>query len=185
MRHWLLALALLAILLPARAEEEAPDPEVVAQAAIFWQQGYRLHAAGQYPRAAQMFRMSIAVHPTAEGHTFLGWSLSHMGRLEEAIEECRTAIEIDPDFGNPYNDIGVYLMDLERYDEAGPWFLQAMEAARCCCYQFPHFNYGRLLVMQGDLERARHHFHEALRHEPGYTPARRALELLAEMGEEL
>jgi hypothetical protein len=27
--------------------------------------------------------------------------------LEEATAECLRAIEIDPDFGNPYNDIGV------------------------------------------------------------------------------
>jgi len=26
--------------------------------------------------------------------------------LEEATAECLRAIEIDPDFGNPYNDIG-------------------------------------------------------------------------------
>jgi Tfp pilus assembly protein PilF len=29
--------------------------------------------------------------------------------LDEATDECRRAIEIDPQFGNPSNDIGVYL----------------------------------------------------------------------------
>ena len=61
------------------------------------------------------------VHPTAEAHTFLGWSLSFQGRLEEATAECLRAIEIDPDFGNPYNDIGVYLMQQGKLDDAIPW----------------------------------------------------------------
>ncbi|NIO09761.1 MAG: tetratricopeptide repeat protein, partial [Deltaproteobacteria bacterium] len=44
--------------------------------------------------------------PTAEAYTFLGWTYSFMGQLNEAIEECQRAITLDPDFGNPYNDIG-------------------------------------------------------------------------------
>src|SRR5262249_38344426 len=59
-------------------------------------------------------RRSIAIHPTAEAHTFLGWTLSHLGRHEDAIAECKTAIAVDPLFGNPYNDIGAYLIELGR-----------------------------------------------------------------------
>src|SRR5881628_1104671 len=55
------------------------------------------------------------------GAHLLGWTLSFQGRLEEATEECLRAIEIDPEFGNPYNDIGVYLMQRDRLDEAIPW----------------------------------------------------------------
>src|SRR2546430_7197875 len=55
---------------------------------------------------SDLYQQSIDVHPTAEAHTFLGWTLSFQGRLEEATRECLKAIEVDPDFGNPYNDIG-------------------------------------------------------------------------------
>ena len=44
----------------------------------------------------ERYQRSIDVYPTAEAHTFLGWALSVQGRLDEATDECRRAIEIDP-----------------------------------------------------------------------------------------
>ena len=56
------------------------EPEVATpppQALLLWQQGYALHLVGRYQLAARFFRKSIEIHPTAEAHTFLGWSLSY------------------------------------------------------------------------------------------------------------
>ena len=97
-----------------------------ARAELLWQQGYVFHALGAYDRAVALFERSIEPHPTVEGHTFLGWSLSHLGRIDEAIAECKKAIAIDPDFGNPYNDIGVYLVELDRSDDAIAWLEEAI-----------------------------------------------------------
>lgn len=144
-----------------------------------WRAGYLLHLQGQYERAAEQFRASIEAYPTAEGHTFLGWSLSHLGRLDAAIAHCKEAIRLDPDFGNPYNDIGVYLVALGRPDEAIPWLEKAIAAKRYCCYHFAHTNLGRLLLEKGRLAEARRHFERALQLEPGYTPALQGLEMMA------
>jgi len=38
--------------------------------------------------------------------------------------------EIDPEFGTPYNDIGGYLMERERLDEALPWLQKAKQVRR-------------------------------------------------------
>ena len=101
-----------------------------------------------------------------------------LGQVEEALAECKKAIALDPDYGNPYNDIGAYLIDLGRPEEAIPWLEKAIAAKRYCCYQFAHFNLGRVRFMQGDLGGARRSFEEALRHEPDYPAARMALEYL-------
>ena len=162
----------------SRAEELTPRQ----QAHLFWQQGYVLHLVGEYEAAIGTFRRSIEVHPTAEAHTFLGWSLSMLGRYEEAIAECERAIPLDPDYGNPYNDIGVYLIELDRAEEAVPWLKKAMRAKRYCCYQFPYFNLGRVLVMQRRLEEAKQAFERALEYDPDYPLARKALELIREHG---
>jgi Tfp pilus assembly protein PilF len=119
-------------------------------------------------------------YPTAEGHTFLGWSLSHLGHTEQAIAQCKKAIELDPDYGNPYNDIGVYLIDLGRPDEAIPWLKKAMQAKRYCCFQFPHFNLGRVLLMKGRVAEAERAFERALSYDADYLPARKALEVIRE-----
>jgi Tfp pilus assembly protein PilF len=169
----------------ACAAAAQPEPQALSaeeRARIAWQAGYVLHQLGDYPRAIQAYRASIAIRPSAEAHTFLGWALGHLGRIEEAIAECETAIRLDPEFGNPYNDIGVYLIELGRPEEAIPWLEKAIAAKRYCCYQFPHFNLGRVLLMQGKMLEARRAFERALEHDPDYLPARMALEYLRRRG---
>ena len=108
-RPFLAAVFLVALsLTPAGQGQSGEHSEVPDQmrAYALWQQGYLLHLHGQYRAAVDSFRESIEILPTAEGHTFLGWSLSMLGHLEQALAECKKAIALDPDFGNPYNDIG-------------------------------------------------------------------------------
>ncbi|MFQ5935384.1 MAG: tetratricopeptide repeat protein [Acidiferrobacterales bacterium] len=156
------------------AEKIGPEEE----AYLLWQEGYFLHLMGQYDSAITRFTESIANHPTAEAYTFRGWSLSMQGRLPEAISECKQAIDLDPEYGNPYNDIGVYLIDLGRPDEAIPWLKKAMGAKRYCCYQYPHFNLGRVLLLKGRLTEAIESFERALSYEPDYEPALKALKYI-------
>ncbi|MBU6429271.1 MAG: tetratricopeptide repeat protein, partial [Cyanobacteria bacterium REEB65] len=67
------------------------------------------------------YRRSLEFCPTAEAYTFLGWTFSFLGNLQEAIAACQKAIHLDPEFGNPYNDIGVYLIEQGSYDQAIPY----------------------------------------------------------------
>ena len=166
-------------MLPAAEADDASLPE---KANLLWKKGYYLHAIGKYEKAIELFSESIETYPTAEAYTFRGWSMSMLGRLDEAIAECKLAIELDPDYGNPYNDIGVYLIDLGRLDEAIPWLKKAMQAKRYCCYQFPHFNLGRVLLMRGQVSEAAQSFTRALRYDPDYLPPRMMLEFIREQG---
>ncbi len=166
---------------PLRGAEPEATPSR-QQAYLLWQNGYLLHMFGEYGQAVEQFRKSIEVQPTAEGHTYLGWSLSKLGRLEEAIVECKKAIPLDPDYGNPYNDIGVYLIELGRSDEAIPWLKKAIRARRYCCYNFPHFNLGRILLMKGRTVEAERAFERSLSYDSGYLPALKALDLIREQG---
>ncbi len=77
--------------------------------------------AQEFDDAIRLYKESIALYPTADAHTYLGWAYSFVGRLNEAIAQCEIAIQLDPEFGNPYNDIGVYLMQQQRFDDAIPW----------------------------------------------------------------
>ena len=71
-------------------------------------EGYNRHRNGDYDRAQELYLKSIRSYPTAHAYTFLGWSMSMQGRYSEAIEQCEKAIQLNPDYGNPYNDIGSY-----------------------------------------------------------------------------
>ncbi|MGH9775143.1 MAG: tetratricopeptide repeat protein [Candidatus Acidiferrales bacterium] len=150
----------------------------VAEARELFEAAYEAQTDGDFESAVELYQLSLQLHPTAEAHTFLGWTYHYQGKIEEAIEECKRAIEVDPDFGNPYNDIGAYLIALQRYDEAIPWLERAVEARRYEPRHFPHFNLGRVYLAKGMLNRARECFARALRAEPRYDPAREALEVL-------
>jgi tetratricopeptide (TPR) repeat protein len=150
--------------------------EEMALAWSFLEEGYQAQAEGDYDHAIELYRRSIKTHPTAEAHTYLGWTLHFQGKYEEAIEECKRAIHLDPEFGNPYNDIGAYLIETERYDEAIPWLERAIEAKRYEPRHFPYFNLGRVYVAKGLLNVAREQFRRALRVEPKYDLAKEALE---------
>jgi Tfp pilus assembly protein PilF len=145
------------------------------------QEAYEAQMAGDYDRAVELYRGSLALHPTAEAHTFLGWTYHFQGKINEAIAECKRAINVDPDFGNPYNDIGAYLIDLERYDEAIPWLEQAVAAKRYEPRHFPYFNLGRVYLAKGMITRARELFQKSLEIEPRYTLARQAIERVRRM----
>jgi Tfp pilus assembly protein PilF len=157
------------------------SPDRKSQAQQRFEEAFDAQMQGDFDRAVELYRGSIALHPTAEAHTFLGWTYHMQGKIPEAIGECKRAIEIDPDFGNPYNDIGAYLIEQERYDEAIPWLEQAIAAKRYDPRHFPYFNLGRVYLAKGLLNRARELFRKSLEIEPRYTLARQALEDLRRM----
>lgn len=133
---------------------------------------------GDLDEAMRLYRASIEILPTSEAHTFLGWAHSFRREYEEAMRCCRAAISLDPDFGNPYNDIGAYLIELNRWDEAVPWLQAALRARRYRSYHFPHFNLGRVHEHRFDFSLAEREYRLALRFQADYEPARQALRRL-------
>jgi tetratricopeptide (TPR) repeat protein len=154
-------------------------PETPRERAIaLWREAYRQQMAGDLDGAIATYRRSIETCPTAEAHTFLGWTYSFQGRLDEATAECLRAIEVDPDFGNPYNDIGVYLMQRDRHDEAIPWLEKAKRAPRYEPRQFPYMNLARIHMKHGRWWDALHELEAAVRLAPADADLARTLHSL-------
>jgi protein-L-isoaspartate O-methyltransferase len=151
---------------------------VMAAALRAFQAAYILQSAGELERAADAYERSLRLAPSAEAHTFLGWTYSFMGRYDDAISECRRAIDVDPAFGNPYNDIGAYLIEQGKLDDAVPWLERAIASPRYCCYFYAHTNLARVYLQKGMREWARKSLHAALRVNPEYEPARELLRRL-------
>ena len=143
-----------------------------------FQRAYHLQQNGTLGDAIELYRASIQIHPTAEAHTFLGWTYSILGRHQDAIDECQRAIAVDPDFGNPYNDIGAYLLELGRWEEALPWFEEAKAAPRYEARVYPYVNQGRALEQLGRAWEALEAYRRAQAVNPEYEPARLAFRAL-------
>src|SRR5437773_5203437 len=138
-------------------------------------EAYEAQLAHDYERAIELYKRSIETYPTAEAHTFLGLLYSFQNRYDEAIEECLEAIQVDETLGNPYNDIGSYL--LAKGDAYGcvRWFKRALLAPRYESYAFPHFNLGRVYEMRRKYLDAARHYGLAVEQQPTFTEAASAL----------
>lgn len=144
--------------------------------------GYRLQTQGRLEEALFHYRQSLDARPTAEAMTFYGWALSALGRLEEAIDACKQAIGIDRHFGNPYNDIGAYLIELGRPGEAIAWLEKAIQARRYDAPHFPYVNMGAAYESLGQVSDALLAYKRALSIQPDHPPARkRLLDLIASL----
>lgn len=149
-----------------------------AEALRWWQRGHEAQMQGQLTEAIELYTRSIEIHPTAEAHTFRGWAYSFQGDLATAITECQQAIAVDPDFGNPYNDIGAYLIQQGKLREAIPWLQQAFDAKRYECPFYPRFNLGRVYEKLGDDMRAMKLYKEAYALNHDYKQALQAFRRL-------
>ena len=138
-------------------------------------------ARHDFQQAIDLYTRSIDTFPTAEAYTFRGWTYSFLGDYDRAIAECLEAIKVDPDFGNPYNDIGAYLIEQEKWDEAIPWFKKAIEAKRYEARCYPHFNLGRVYEHQHKWEQARECYAQAYALDRRYVSALAAVRKLRAM----
>ena len=149
------------------------------QEAMEWVgKAYQLHMKGEVEKAIGLYTKSLEIFPTAEAYTFRGWARSFEKDYAAAIEDCHRAIDLDPEFGNPYNDIGAYYVEQDEPDDAIPWLRMALKAKRYESYCFPHFNLGRVFEAKGQLEKALEHYRKALDENPGYALAAKAVERL-------
>lgn len=126
----------------------------------------------RFSEARKCFEKSVRIYPTADGLTYLGWMLSFEGFYVEALDLCFKAIQIDPDFGNPYNDIGVYLLRVGRLEESIIWFQRAARAARYEPRHFAHFNLSQVYIRQGKLSRAYQQIIMALKYCPEHEQSK-------------
>ena len=139
------------------------------------QEAYEHQMNKEFDEAIDLYKKSIEAYPTAEAHTFLGWTYSWMGRIDDAIVECHKAIDVDPTFGNPYNDIGSYLLTKGQIDDAIPWLERALQAPRYESYCYPHMNLGRAYEVKRDWIRAKEEYRKALHEQQDYRPAAEGL----------
>lgn len=132
---------------------------------------YELQKNGKFNEAIENYTRSIDNFPTPEAFTFMAWTYSCMGDLDSAIEKCKSAIELDPDFGNPYNDIGAYLISLGNYEEALYWLETATVSKRYDQKHLPYFNLGRVMEKKGEWNEAEGYYQKSLEYKSNFTPA--------------
>jgi Tfp pilus assembly protein PilF len=131
------------------------------RAVTLMERAYESQQAGDLDDAVQLYKASIDEIPTAEAHTYLGWTYSFQGKYDDAIEQCKRAILVDPEFGNPYNDIGSYMIQKGMFEQAIPWLKMAKKAPRYEPRHFPYLNLFRIYIKTGQLDAAQRELEQA------------------------
>jgi tetratricopeptide (TPR) repeat protein len=158
-------------------EQEITNP-VKREAIDFFNRAFAAQQAADYDEAIRLYKKSIEIYPTAEAYTFLGWTYSFQGDYDRAIAECLAAIAVDANFGNPYNDIGSYLIAKGNFYDCVRWFKLAIKAGRYEARAYPHFNLAFVYEKRGKFLEAARHYGFALEEQPNYVQAYKALRKL-------
>jgi tetratricopeptide (TPR) repeat protein len=110
----------------------------------------------------------VGAYPDDErAHTLLGGYYFGRQDWQAAIDEYHKAIAINPEFSQPYNQLGYALRFLERYDEAEQAFKKYVELIPK--EPNPYDSYAELLLKRGRFEESIAQYRKALAHNPKFV----------------
>jgi protein O-mannosyl-transferase len=175
--HWvyLSALGIIALVaaLVMRVVESLRTPAVVygfaaivlpVLALLTWRQ------AGMYTDMETLWRRTLATNPDCWlAHNNLGLLLKDQGHIEEAMEHCQKAIQINPNDLETLNNLGAALAAQSRFEEAIKNFRKAIQIN-------PNFsealaNLGVALATKGQFDEAIENFRKAIQIKPNNSEA--------------
>ncbi|MCK5884814.1 MAG: tetratricopeptide repeat protein [Bacteriovoracaceae bacterium] len=112
--------------------------------------------------ALTYFEKARSLSDTAEVLTLIGWCHSLKKDWEQAKAMCLKAIQKDPDYGPPYNDLGNYLLSEGQVNESLKWFELAKKATQYQNREYPYINAGRAYIAKKEYDKALEEFSKAL-----------------------
>jgi hypothetical protein len=142
------------------------------------QEGHEAVFCKEHNRALECFMRALNYRETAEVLTLVGWSYSLLGQLDKAKSYCLRAIQKDPDYGPPYNDMGSYLLAEGQTEESLKWFELAKRAINYQNREYPYINAGRAYMTKKKLDRALEEFSQALTLAPFHEELHKTVEKL-------
>ena len=148
--------------------------EKILIASKCFEKGYELQVKGEIDNAIEEYKSSIEYYPTARAYTFLGWAYSLQGKFESAIEECYKALEIEPEYANSYIDIGIYLIELKRIEEAIGWLEKGLDLIDFQSSYYAIYHLGRAYEKKGEWLNAIKYYNESLTANPDFEEAQNA-----------
>ena len=117
-----------------------------------------------------LWRDTLAKNPGCwMAHCNLGVALAAQGESDEAIQQYKQALQLEPDFVEAHNDLANELAAQGNLDEAIQHWDRALELQPN--YPQAHNNLAAHLAKQGKLDEAVKHWEQALQLDPAYAEA--------------
>lgn len=118
---------------------------------------------GELELAEAHYRESLAIEPQAAIHNDLGFVLDRQGMTEEAIEQYREALELDPASASAHSNLGASLAREGEYDAAERHFRAALEKGPSAQ---AYTGLGFVMAEQGRVDEAVAYLHDAIEADP-------------------
>jgi tetratricopeptide (TPR) repeat protein len=137
---------------------------LTALASLTWT---RVHT---YRDEVTLWQDTLAKNPQCWlAHTDLGYDLSKLGRVQEALSHEQKAVRLNPNYVEARNDLGVALQRAGRLQEAITQYQSALRIKPDSAEA--HCNFGNALFELGKFKEAVGHYEQALQIKPGYARA--------------
>jgi tetratricopeptide (TPR) repeat protein len=137
--------------------------------------GNALLKSGEPEAATARYREALALRPDdAKAHHNLGYVLLQGNRVPEAVREFQAALRINPDLPEARLNLGTAFLMAEQPQLALPEMTRAL--ALTPADPKVHYNLALVLFALGRDREGVEHLQDAVRLDPGYRPAREALE---------
>ena len=111
----------------------------LSKAMVLFERVFRQQMRGEFGDAVELYESSLLLHLTAEA-TRIWLDLWHDGSSGRAIEECEKAPSLIRRGGNPYNDIGSYLIE-NGVEKLLPWLEKALVAGAMKHRSLPFYQF--------------------------------------------
>ncbi|MGB6123355.1 MAG: tetratricopeptide repeat protein [Bacteroidota bacterium] len=151
-----------------RLDQAVATIEKVSEGERLYIEGFKAGVDGFPTKQQELFGELVAKYPNDErAHTFLGNSLFGTQNYEKAIEHYAKATTINPEFSQPYNQMGYAYRFLEKFDKAEKAFQKYVELIPDD--PNPYDSYGELLMKIGRFDESIAQYQKALEVNPGFV----------------
>ncbi len=125
-------------------------------------EGHAAMLAKHVDQGLAKFEEALRLKETAEILTLVAWAYSLKEKNDLAKSYCLKAIQKDPDYGPPYNDLGAILLKEGQVEEGLKWFELAKRSPNYHNREYPYINCGRAYLCQKKYGQALEEFSKAL-----------------------
>ena len=122
----------------------------------------------QHYKAIEFLITALNYKETAEILSLLGWLHTLINKTDLAKDFCKRSIKLDPEFGPPYNDLGLIFMEEGDLKESLNLFNLAKRAPKYQNREFPYINSGRIYMFLKKYSLALRELRMALTLVPGH-----------------
>ncbi|MCF8038094.1 MAG: tetratricopeptide repeat protein [Desulfohalobiaceae bacterium] len=138
------------------------------------------HLRNGQPRQGlqELLRIQDRAKHIPEYHFLMGLTRMQLREPESAAEHFKQAVELEPGYGEAWNNLGQVLVSLDRLEKAEEAFNRALDIPTYLTPEYPAYNLARLEMKRGRTDLALKYAALSLEENKRYSPA---YSLLAEL----